>query len=336
MSLPETIIIREQLDRLDARLAVRATPDDRIPRPDGVDWSEPPPELEWPIYHTIELEGRAQPFPWDRLPKDAPPGHRIVIKPRRRTPDGRPDNVRPVIDDAVRWSRKLDGTVLEFQNLILRPKGNSAFFRFGEELDTITRNCLVRGDHGDGKDALNHHKTGFTAVIDTTISGCAFGLKGCDYAENVRISNTSDDGIQDTDTLVDVEVTDLIRYTAAHPDVCELGRAKGLRWDGFAGKRFDGQGFAASSCEDCWLLNGEMSAQSEYDAAAFGVHILRDFHWLSRRPIQGTFRVGKVEGVARFVGVPFQCPQSMIDSAARLGVQFESCTNYGELIRGVA
>ncbi|MEO0966032.1 MAG: hypothetical protein AAFY08_13065 [Planctomycetota bacterium] len=334
MTHPELQTIIDSATALQAKGLVPAS--DRVERPSGLSWPTPPAEINWPVFTTIELEGKSQPFPWDRFPKDAPPGHRIVIKPRRRTEDGRPDNVRPVIDDAVRWSKRLDGTVVEFQDLILRPKGNTAFLRFGEELDTITRNCLVVGDHGDGKDALNHHKTGFNAVIDTTISGCAFGLKGCDYAENVRITNTSDDGIQDTNTLVNVEVTDLVRYTQAHPDVCELGRAKGLRWDGFLGKRFDGQGFAASSCEDSWILNGELSPESSYDAASFGVHYCADFHWISKRPIRGSLRLEKTEGVVRFAGVPFDSPQSMIDSMIRNGVRFESCTNRGELIRGAA
>lgn len=298
------------------------------------DWPEPPEQLSWPVHQVIELDAGEQGWPWAEFPKSAPAGTRIVIRPKRVTDDGKPQNIRPVINSGViRWGRGLKDTVVEIQDCVLRPKGDTVLF-LGDEVNIITRRCTAKGDHGDTRDALNHQRMiGFVAVIDTRIVDMAFGLRSVAYARNVEMSVIADDGIQGTRHIEGATLSGLVRYTAAHPDGAELGDIDRLRWDGVTMRGIDGQGFAASSLNDVVILNSSIDMASNFDAYAFAPHNLTDFRWWGG-VIKGRVRItGRVDN-AEFRGVAFESPALQIEAMARKGVAFIDCTNYGEPIRG--
>jgi hypothetical protein len=295
------------------------------------DWPAPPAELSWPVHQTIELAGVEQAFPSDELDTDAPTGTRIVIKGRRQDEQGQPDNIRPVIRDSVRWSSALDGTIIEFQGVVISIDGNSAFLEFGTELDCIFRDCVIRGDYGDSKDAPNHQTIGFVAMVNTTISGCSFGLRSVAYAEDVRMSVIADDGIQGTPIINGATLEDLTRYTLAHPDGAELDTASGLRWNDVHMRRIDGQGFAATSVTDAQIYNCTVDTTGDYGAYALAVHNLTDFEWVGGW-FRGNCRITGTATNTRFIGVGFECNPDMITQMQDAGAVFIGCSNNGELI----
>lgn len=315
----------------DARIAELERQTTAYARP--ADWPQPPEQLTWPVHQVIELDAGEQGWPWDAFPRSAPAGTRIIIRPKRVTDDGEPQNIRPVINAGpIRWGGGLEHTVVEIQDVVLRPKGNTVMF-LGHEVNIITRRCTVKGDHGDTKDALNHQRMiGFVATIDTRFVDLAFGLRSVDYAKNVEMSVIADDGIQGTPHIEGANLSGLIRYTNTHPDATELGDTSGLRWDDFHARGIDGQGFAAGNLDDSFILNSSIVPDSEFDAYAFAVHNLSDFWWIGGL-IEGRLRItGEVDDNSGFVGVDFVSPWLQIEAMARKGMQFIDCTNHGRPI----
>lgn len=323
-------VLESALDDRDAeirRLAALAGP--RVFRTDEVPggWPIKPVEFDYPIHKAILLDGVEQEFPWDQIGRDAPAGTRILIAGARNL-NGQVVNVRPTINDSVRWSRRFDGTIFHFKNLVLRPEGDSAFFQYGEELDVILDKCVVRGDYGDNRDSANSARTGFFAAVDTTFNGVAFGLRGTDYAARCNLHLISDDAIQSSAHVEDIEVVDLTRVNSAHPDVLEVKDAVGYRWNNVRARRFDGQGFAATTMRDAYILNCVFIPDSDYDAYTLGVGYAEDFHWWGGL-LEGRLRAPKTSGVVEFVATQFRSPETQINSMIREGVRFIGCHNYG-------
>ncbi|MEM1209576.1 MAG: hypothetical protein AAGI54_09940 [Planctomycetota bacterium] len=306
---------------LEAGAAVYAKPED---------WPAPPAELTWPVHRVIELGPGVQPFPWVLWPEDAPPGTRIVVRGKRIDERGRPVNIRPALRGSARWSRRLEGTVVEFQGIVFLPDPDTTFFEFGEELDVIVRDCYLRGDVLDTRDALNHHRTGFMAVIDTQVSGAAFGLKGVDYARGVRLYTVTDDAIQSTPILEGTIVDGLVRYRDTHADAVEYAAFEGIRWDGLVARHLDGGGIIAKHARDVVILNSTIDMASDYAAYALAIQgDATDVRWWGGA-IRGRVRVlGEVDNV-EFRGVAFETPDRQIKALADKGVRFIDCTNRGE------
>ncbi|MEM1208536.1 MAG: hypothetical protein AAGI54_04645 [Planctomycetota bacterium] len=322
--------VESALAERDARIVSLERRLNGYPRP--VDWPQPPEWLNWPVHRVIELEPGEQRWPWAEFPRSAPAGTRIVIRPKRVTDDGTPQNMRPVIRSGViRWGRGLKDTIVEVQDCVLMTEGNTVLF-LGDEVNLIIRHCAFTGDYGETKDALNHQRMiGRVAIIDTRIANAAFGLRSVAYAKNVDMSIIADDGAQGTPIIEKALLSGLIRYTPAHPDGAELGHFKGLRWDGVDMRGIDGQGFAASSVTDGLVLNSSIDMASNFDAYAFAVHNLTDFWWRGRS-IKGRVRITGKAIDSGFEGVDFESPELQIEAMARQGARFIDCTNNGEPI----
>lgn len=109
----------------DARIAELERQTTTYARPED-DWPKPPEQLTWPVHQVIELDAGEQGWPWDAFPKSAPAGTRIIIRPKRVTDDGEPQNIRPVINAGpIRWGRGLENTVVEIQDCVLVPDGHT-------------------------------------------------------------------------------------------------------------------------------------------------------------------------------------------------------------------